>query len=145
MFRKIWLKILTAILANGDVARKFIKQQLDHLAEMAALTATTVDDILVGIAQRIVDDDEAWHTFWEALKKYIGSDADESLIRDDLQTQSAAAHIAQRLNSTAKDGEPEIDPITIISLILMFIEWWRNRNKEEPLPTPALPPTENHD
>ena len=38
MFRKLWNRILLALLANGDSVRVYLQRRLDHLAEMAALT-----------------------------------------------------------------------------------------------------------
>ena len=121
-------------LDDSAAFRTWCGDVLGLLSALAELTKTTIDDMAAAALSKIVADDDSWDSFYTVLTSVIelvsadDADSDKVAASDiDLFGESRAI-----VNATAdKTG---MDPVTIISLILMvarLIKWLRENRKGE--------------
>ena len=116
------ISIILKILGDGSQVRATLQKFIVLLEEMAANTATVVDDIGVRLAKVAIEDDETWGIVWAAIESLLNQDSGAApASADDPQIIAAAGALSDKTG---------IDPITIIALIMQLIEMirdWRNR------------------
>lgn len=123
MFINFIMRMVMSALESSEKTRDIVVSLLDGAARMAAITATTIDDVVVRLAQAAVANDETWDMVWAVIQKYL--DPDIGLDAGSVEADPQIVALANKLGDDTK-----IDPITIIALIMQIIEWireWRNR------------------
>ncbi len=119
-------------LESSDALRAWVVRVLDFLADAADQTATEADDAVVDALEKIVGNDAAWDGMY-GIMSYLRDKPDEEIevlgtsdtlnVFSDFDMPAAVAGISEKVG---------IDPLTIISLILMafrFIRQFR-QNRE---------------
>ncbi len=132
--------------ANAESTRQWAVKVLVVLDGLAEQTATAIDDFLVDAARKIADKPDAWTAVHSLIMDLVGTGQVIDLVADADGSYRVAADADPRITEVADDvGIPPAIIIMIVNLAIQAFKWWRNRNKEEPLPTPELPTTENPD
>ncbi len=111
-------------LDDSAAFRQWCGEVTGLFSDLADMTATTVDDAAADVLAKVVADDDSWNSFYTILTSIVDlvSDDDDDLVKAD---NPDVVVMAERVG---------IDPVTIISLVMMaarFIKWLRERREGE--------------
>lgn len=124
MFQKIILTVISRMLpdwSDAEGVRQFVLKILGYLADLAASTATTVDDAILAAVGKFAESPEAWASLHKLILDFV-SNYDGAVIPG--EDHPAVLALAD---------DTKIDPVTIVAIITAVIEllkWWRDRKKE---------------
>ena len=110
-------------LESSDALRAWVSRVLEFLADAADQTATETDDAIVDALEKIVANDTAWDGMYGIMSALLDKSDDEIEVLGSSDPSPEIVAIADEVG---------IDPLTIISLILMafrFIRQFR-QNRE---------------
>lgn|GEM_PF-5512087 len=118
MFDNFFIRIILRLLPDwqdAEAVRQFALRLLGYAADMAKETATEIDDKIVAVLEQFANDQALWAAFYGLIIDFFNGD--ESIVGN------------PRVLKLADDAK--IDPaiiIAIITAIIEFIKWWKNRN-----------------
>jgi hypothetical protein len=121
MFEKIIVAIISRILpdwTDAEAVRQFVLKILGYLADMAASTATTIDDAIVAAVGKFAESPEAWASLHKLILDLV-TEYDGAVIPG--ENHPAVMALAD---------DTKIDPVTIVAIITAVMEllkWWRGR------------------
>ncbi len=109
---------------DAEEVRHWALRVLAIADEFAIKTTTQIDDFLVNTVRKIAASREAWVAVYGLIV--------------DLADGNDAALVAEPDNERIKlvSDKAGIDPVSLIMLIqaaIQLIQWWRNRNRAEPV------------
>lgn len=108
---------------DGDALRLWLRPLLTDAATLALLTKTSIDDIIVQAAVRILDNNNAWAVVHGmALLVQEGFPFDGSLVPE-------SGDVFEMSRRVASDTMPEC-PAAVISAIGVILFLLQNRNKK---------------
>ena len=103
--------------------RELIRGQVQFMKFLVELTPTTIDDKVIVILERVVEDDVWWSVSYRLIVMAAGYVTAEA--------QAEAVRTATDDNDVVMlAGEAGFDPtiiILVIQAIVQFLDWWRNR------------------
>ena len=100
--------------------RQWLKDKLALLGELADHTETTADDILVDALEKVVNSDAAWTTLYMLISTLFEKSDEEIEVLGNAEDAKADAAITAAADAIGE--EVGIDPVTIISIIMMAIK-----------------------
>lgn len=126
MFKNLILNLLIRMLpdwSDAEATRLFVLKIIGYLADLAASTATSIDDAVLAALQKFAASPEAWASLHRLILEMLTDSGNEWIPGE---SHPAVMKLAD---------DTKIDPVTIVAIITAIIEiikmWRDRRNKEE--------------
>ena len=118
------IKIPPPSIGEESALRAWLEQTLETLSDLAALTATTIDDMAISAADRLVSDDSVWDVAyriaqWSWDHVYLVDLFDENQVVGDEGIYEEAQRLSVMLYGDTR--EVGISPLAILTAIQVII------------------------